>query len=207
MGCTAETKRCVYWNEQGYERPECCTEILKDCLFLARELLNSLGVKWWVSYGTLLGAYRHEGTFIPWDTDCDVSFLYDDIPRIMELRDKVQSRGFVMSFHDKDSKGYPGLIKISRSDKNTQHCDLWPWKVQRGFWPWQWGRKWMFRPHPSPPLKKEKGARTRYFPASFIQQMEAIQLYSVEFPCPSPVRDFLVWGYGKDFMTPSRWRR
>lgn len=40
-------------------------------------ICNELGVKYWLSSGTLIGAARHGG-FIPWDDDIDVEMTKDD---------------------------------------------------------------------------------------------------------------------------------
>lgn len=46
-----------------------------------KEICVKLGIKYWLYYGTLLGAKRH-GAFIPWDDDIDVGLMRADIYRL-----------------------------------------------------------------------------------------------------------------------------
>lgn len=58
-------------------------------------------IKYYLVFGTLLGAVRHHG-FIPWDIDIDVSLMRDDYERLLNLlREEKNAPYFVSTPGDK----------------------------------------------------------------------------------------------------------
>lgn len=57
--------------------------ILKEFDFVCR----TNGLNYWLTYGTSLGAKRHNG-YIPWDDDIDVGMMRDDYEKFQKIFDK-----------------------------------------------------------------------------------------------------------------------
>ena len=101
------------------------TEILFDFVKVCEE--NSL--RYYLAYGTLLGAIRHDG-FIPWDDDIDVEMPREDFDLFCrEYYKKLPERLIFKSFeNDEDYSLYAPKIEDSSvkvKDSFGNECNVW----------------------------------------------------------------------------------
>lgn len=104
--------------------------VLKDIHDLCQELLNFIvnvcekyDLEYWLDYGTLIGAARHEG-FIPWDDDIDLGMMRKDYERFLDIiEDELKFYGLdetieVFSYQY-DGKYIAMFIQLKMSHINT----------------------------------------------------------------------------------------
>lgn len=65
------------------------------------EICQRHNIRYWLGYGSLLGAVRHSG-FIPWDDDIDVEILREDYSRLMEILPKELPSQYILQTHKTD---------------------------------------------------------------------------------------------------------
>ena len=71
------------------------------------EVCNKIEVKYFLAYGSLIGAVRHQG-FIPWDDDMDICMLRDDYEKLQDyLIANPSERYQVMSYKNNRNYVYP----------------------------------------------------------------------------------------------------
>ena len=71
------------------------------------EVCQKIGVKYFLAYGSLIGAVRHQG-FIPWDDDMDICMLREDYEKLQDyLIANRDERYEVMSYKNNLNYVYP----------------------------------------------------------------------------------------------------
>ena len=70
------------------------------------ELLNDLGVSWYISDGTLLGWYRCQGSMIPHDYDLDISIIEPDMQLVWKNRHRLPSDVVLENIGSGDGSGH-----------------------------------------------------------------------------------------------------
>ena len=62
-------------------------EGLKELLFDFDDFCKKHDISYQMTFGTLLGAVRHQG-FIPWDDDIDVLMTYEELGKLQKLQEE-----------------------------------------------------------------------------------------------------------------------
>lgn len=89
-------------------------QCLSALLLIFHRMCKKHGLKYWIDFGTLLGAVRHGG-FIPWDDDIDVAMLREDYDRLIpEMKEELASYGIKI-----DTSHYISGLMLSYDRENT----------------------------------------------------------------------------------------
>lgn len=84
-------------------------ELLRELDRICREN----GIRYWIAYGTLLGAVRHKG-FVPWDDDLDVFIHEDDFEKFCLVCEKSLPQWVFLQTGktDPDSNLYRDFVRL-----------------------------------------------------------------------------------------------
>lgn len=97
--------------------------LLKELDYVCKQA----GLKYWLDFGTLLGAIRHKG-FIPWDDDIDVGMLRHDYNQIIEVFKSYSRNSNIFADYYRD-KTNPAQYFIKIQHKKCKHIfvDIFPY--------------------------------------------------------------------------------
>lgn len=100
---------------------EAATGILRELQLTEAEMLSQIkricekyGLTYYLVYGTLLGAVRHQG-FIPWDDDIDIGMLREDYEKFLKIAPQCLKKGYTLQ-HFSTDKNTPTYFAKIRKD-------------------------------------------------------------------------------------------
>ena len=93
-----------------------------DLLSIFEKFCGERGIRFFIGFGTLLGAFRHQG-FVPWDDDVDILMFRNDFERLKMLWQEFSYPYFLQNELSEPGFWYKGMMKFRRSDTTclTEH--------------------------------------------------------------------------------------
>ena len=85
---------------------EALKEYQLNILDIVAEFCEKNGIKYWLEFGTLIGAVRHGG-YIPWDDDIDIGMLREDYDRFLASFNETNERFKVYSVENNPDFPFP----------------------------------------------------------------------------------------------------
>lgn len=190
--CTKNTVQCIHIDNDGsYDAlPECCRKHTTKTLFYIDRLFKENKIKYWLDYGTILGAVREKGIIVG-DHDADISVFDKDRTKIYALKEKIIEDRFDMSLI-----GHRDLCRIHFSPVNRVFVDIW-------FWFRTLGRKRLMSSyHSSCP------GNSCDFPEYYVKEFKDIPFTAPGLPtkmlnAPRNPKEFVKLRYGPHWRIPS----
>lgn len=113
-----------FYASYGNEALEKVQSTLWEILLQVDSIFEKNDIRYFLSYGTLLGAVRHKG-FIPWDDDLDICVFEEDyVKGIQLLREQLDHKYIVHDEHT-DAIYWCPFSKLRLKESETE-CVLWP---------------------------------------------------------------------------------
>ena len=103
-------------------------KLIMENLRELKSVFDEFGIKFWLDWGTLLGAVR-DGKVLAWDSDADIGLMTDDYEKIVSTFPELKKRGFLI-----DEMPIPTSETILRKFCFTRFgslLDTWPYYYEK----------------------------------------------------------------------------
>jgi phosphorylcholine metabolism protein LicD len=190
--CTPKTPQCeTSYLNKGLPTPSCCQENLTNLLLATVEAFQNAGVRYWLDYGSLLGAVR-EGGIIKWDNDADLGVLIEDYPKLLKTQRELEKGGHVLRTLN------PGnYVRTQVSKTNKIHVCIFIWHPHKDD-PKMLTRKRYFEIDD----RQNKG---KDFPREWVDELSLVSWEGIPVSAPQNPELMLKHRYG-DWRTPVKHR-
>lgn len=150
-----------------------------------KDILDDMGIEFFLIYGTLLGAVR-DGGFVETDTDIDLGVKHENlIPKIKELQQRLKDEGWM-------------CVGFSYPYNFTRALNCWKYDTLidiRNFEEWD-GVRFLQR------VDHNRVDIANVWPRELFQELKEIDFYNLKVKIPNPAEKWLEINYGKDWRTP-----
>lgn len=85
-------------------------ETVLRALLSFRDICEKEGLRYYLAFGTLLGAVRHKG-FIPWDDDVDILMPRSDYERLREMAPKIRTNDYELLHYSHEPNYFQYFMK------------------------------------------------------------------------------------------------
>ncbi len=104
-----------------------------DILCEVDRVCKKNNINYFIMYGTLLGAVRHEG-FIPWDDDIDIAMPREDYERFLDIIGSELKDKYILDFVTVNKDYYLPFAKIKNKNTLFQEKNAVNYKGNKGIW-------------------------------------------------------------------------
>lgn len=177
-----------------FEHFEITQDTLYDDLVSVSQILNDNNIKYWIMYGTLLGAIR-EQNIIEYDYDIDFGANINDVDKILSIKHPiykfVKSSGLVYDYNDINKTKSTWRVSIKIYNKDTEVGDIYLYKSCYDGYMRRFDDK----------INLYFWANST-FPSICIEQLDYVKIRNKLFPAPKYSHILLEHWYGNTWMTP-----
>lgn len=116
------------------------TGLLREVQLLELEMLRDFksvcekhNLRYFVDFGSLLGAIRHKG-FIPWDDDIDITMPYEDYAKFLKIAQEEMGEQYFIQTTETDPEFHFSYAKVKRNGTTMMDKTAKGWHVHHGVW-------------------------------------------------------------------------